>query len=81
MGYMEMNMDANVQRMENRLRNLDLSHLTERLWAFLTIKKLLDERVRIEADEIARADLDAKILELSLKVCYDLPPIIDAIVM
>ena len=70
MGYMEMVLGENVQRTDNRLRNLDLTHLTERLWAFLTIKKLLDERLALidGGSESARSELESKILELSLQV-------------
>ena len=67
---MEMVLGENVQRTDNRLRNLDLTHLTERLWAFLTIKKLLDERLALidGGSESARSELESKILELSLQV-------------
>ena len=66
-GYMEMYVRANVARTENRLRHLELTHLTEKLWAYLTIKKLLDTVLETNDEAIVQSAKN-KILELSLKV-------------
>ena len=57
----------NVARVENKLRNLDLSHLTERLWAYLTIQKLL-ETMEATSDETVKANAKTRALEMSIKV-------------
>ena len=50
-----------------------MSEFTERLWAYLTIKKLLDKRVESDNPE-EKKQAEAKALALSLKVsiCVDL---------
>ena len=64
---MEMNVRTNVARVESRLRNLDLTHLTEKLWAYLSIKKLLETTLET-FDQTVINSANNKILELSLKV-------------
>ena len=66
---MEMNVRTNVARVESRLRNLDLTHLTEKLWAYLSIKKLLETTLET-FDQTVINSANNKILELSLKVSY-----------
>ena len=44
-----------------------MSEFTERLWAYLTIKKLLDKRVESDNPE-EKKQAEAKALALSLKV-------------
>jgi hypothetical protein len=49
-------------------RNTGLRASTERLWAYLTIKELL-EKMDQESDPDDRAEIKARALSLSLKVC------------
>ena len=55
------------QDTENRLRTADISGFTERLWAYLTIKKLLDKMIE-STDQAVKDEAKAKALEMSLKV-------------
>lgn len=66
---MEMSISASIQRMENRYRRHRYPHFTQKLWAYLTIKKLLDSVVK-SVDENVKANAKQQALDLSLKVFY-----------
>ena len=60
-------MEVNLARLENRYRRYDFPHITERLWAYLTIKKLLNVILQT-SDPNVRANAEKKALEMALKV-------------
>ena len=64
---MEMDLRANVARVENRLRNLELTWLTERLWAYLTVRKLL-QTLQTSPDETMQMNAKQRALDLALEV-------------
>ncbi|XP_055504279.1 inter-alpha-trypsin inhibitor heavy chain H3-like isoform X5 [Leucoraja erinacea] len=64
--------DVNIAEVENVTQQQYIfGDFTERLWAYLTIQQLLDQR--ITADEIKAKRLTDRILELSLKYSFVTP--------
>ncbi|XP_070206409.1 inter-alpha-trypsin inhibitor heavy chain H3-like isoform X2 [Littorina saxatilis] len=51
----------------------DLSRITERTWAFLTIKQLLEEKTAAQENAELVKELDTRILDLSLKYHFVTP--------
>ena len=66
-GYMSLDMDIKVSKAEREASRIAYSNFTERLWAYMTIKKLLDDMLEAtEAEDRIRAKNRA--MELSIRV-------------
>lgn len=66
-GYMSLDMSVKVPKLERESYRTALSNFTERLWAYMTIKKLLD--VMIETtDPQQKASAKNRAMQLSLQV-------------
>ena len=66
-GYMSLDMDVRIPKVEREATATAASNFTERLWAYLTIRKLLDDMIEV-TDAGEKAEAKAKALELSIKV-------------
>ncbi|XP_078270179.1 inter-alpha-trypsin inhibitor heavy chain H3-like isoform X4 [Rhinoraja longicauda] len=63
--------DVNIAEVENITQQYIFGDFTERLWAYLTIQQLLDERVTVGELKVKR--LTDRILKLSLKYSFVTP--------
>ena len=64
---MSLDMDVRIPKVEREAAATAASNFTERLWAYLTIRKLLDDMLELTETE-AKAAAKAMALELSIKV-------------
>jgi hypothetical protein len=67
-GYMSLDESIKVPKAEREASRTAASHFTEKLWAYKTIKKLLDTLMQ-STDEAHREDAKARAMQLSLQVC------------
>ncbi|XP_059800887.1 inter-alpha-trypsin inhibitor heavy chain H3a [Hypanus sabinus] len=72
-GNVTFNADVNIPEAENIIQQQQyiFGDFTERLWAYLTIQQLLEQRVSAAGDE--KGNLTDRILELSLKYNFVTP--------
>ena len=68
-GYMSLDMDVKVPRVEREAMRVALSNFTERMWAYMTIRKLLNDMLE-STDPDQRAAAKARAMQMSLKVKY-----------
>ena len=66
-GYMSLDMAVKVPKVERESARLGLSNFTERLWAYMTIRKLLDDMLE-SSDPAQQASARTRAMEMSLKV-------------
>ena len=68
-GEVEMRLTCVLPVIESRFRGDKTTHFTERLWAYLTIKKLLDDMKEL-TNNTEKENAKSRAMELSLKVSH-----------
>ncbi|XP_052059433.1 inter-alpha-trypsin inhibitor heavy chain H3-like isoform X5 [Mytilus californianus] len=72
-GQVELELESDIQSRVPELTKVgDLEKITERIWAYLTIKQLLEKAIG-ENDEIKKKTLNDRALEMSLKYKFVTP--------
>ena len=71
-GFMQFDTNVRIPKVEKEALQTAYSNFTEKLWAFMTIRKLLDEMLQ-SSNATERDAAKAKALELSLKVNHIFP--------